>query len=520
MSLAVATPDNLNPRGPSLHWFARHELTLAWRDWAALMSGGRKLKDTALAASLVILALLLHGLGYILLQPVLTGESLQTLQIFFMLSAFLVLAFTMALSQALESVTRAFYARDDLDLILSSPASAARLFAVRITMMALTTFALAALLIAPFINAAAYIDGPAWLAGYAVLLALSAVATAAAVMITMGLLRWVGPRRTRLIAQITAAVVGASFVIGIQVVAIIGFGSMSRFSVLTSADALAALPDTGSWLWLPAKAVMGEAVALLCLSSVCLITFLVSTAYGAKQFGDTVVMALASGEATNLTAKRRAPRRLTSIQAVLIAKEWMLLARDPWLLSQTLMQILYLLPPGLMLYVNFAGKVDVVALVAPVIVMAIGQLAGGLAWLTISGEDAPDLMQSAPVSARQLLLAKVNAVSLIITAIAAPLLLVLMFLSPWGGLMTAFGLLGAAACAVTIQVWFRAQATRRNFRRRHVASKASTFCEAFASILCAAATGLAVIGSPFALATLLLLLLVMGVAWLLSPATP
>ena len=25
----------------TLTWFARHELTLAWRDWAAMMAGGR-----------------------------------------------------------------------------------------------------------------------------------------------------------------------------------------------------------------------------------------------------------------------------------------------------------------------------------------------------------------------------------------------------------------------------------------------------------------------------------------------
>ena len=41
------------------------------------------------------------------------------------------------LSQALESVTRAFYARSDLDLILSSPASARKIFAVRIAAIAL-----------------------------------------------------------------------------------------------------------------------------------------------------------------------------------------------------------------------------------------------------------------------------------------------------------------------------------------------------------------------------------------------
>ena len=34
-------------------------------------------------------------------------------------------------------------------------------------------------------------------------------------------------------------------------------------------------------------------------------------------------------------------------------KEWTLLLRDPWLVSQTLMQLLYLLPPALMLWQAF-----------------------------------------------------------------------------------------------------------------------------------------------------------------------
>ena len=53
--------------------------------------------------------------------------------------------------------------------------------------------------------------------------------------------------------------------------------------------------------------------------------------------------------------------------------------RDPWLLSQTLMQILYLLPPALLLWHSFDGGVSVLLVMVPVLVMASGQLAGGLA---------------------------------------------------------------------------------------------------------------------------------------------
>ena len=52
------------------------------------------------------------------------------------------------------------------------------------------------------------------------------------------------------------------------------------------------------------------------------------------------------------------------------------------------MQLLYLVPPALLLWRNFADSSAALTLITPVIVMAAGQLAGGLAWLTISGEDA------------------------------------------------------------------------------------------------------------------------------------
>jgi ABC-2 type transport system permease protein len=55
-------------------------------------------------------------------------------------------------SQAMERVTRAFYGRADLDLILSSPVTAWRLFAVRIGAIVVTIAAMSLALAAPFIN--------------------------------------------------------------------------------------------------------------------------------------------------------------------------------------------------------------------------------------------------------------------------------------------------------------------------------------------------------------------------------
>ena len=156
----------------------------------------------------------------------------------------LVLSWSLLLSQAMESVTRAFYARSDLDLILTSPVSARKVFAVRMSRIAGASVTIAVLLAAPFINVLAMRGGSRWLAAYGVVAAMGAVATAAALALTIALFRLVGAKRTRLIAQIVAAVIGAAFVIGLQVAAIFSSGSISRFAALQSDWMLAHAPDT------------------------------------------------------------------------------------------------------------------------------------------------------------------------------------------------------------------------------------------------------------------------------------
>ena len=57
------------------------------------------------------------------------------------------------------------------------------------------------------------------------------------------LFRIIGPKRTRLLAQIVAAVIGAAFVIGLQVGAILSYGTMSRIAMLQSDAVLALAPE-------------------------------------------------------------------------------------------------------------------------------------------------------------------------------------------------------------------------------------------------------------------------------------
>ena len=134
--------------GPgTIGWFARHELLLAWRDWAWLLSGGHSRHWGFGAVGLAAVVLFMHMLAWIVLSPAagLTGPPDR--HMLAMIGGTLLLYGSLMLSQAIESITRAFYARGDLDLILSSPAAASRLFAVRIGAMTASIMGMALVLV-------------------------------------------------------------------------------------------------------------------------------------------------------------------------------------------------------------------------------------------------------------------------------------------------------------------------------------------------------------------------------------
>ena len=86
----------------------------------------------------------------------------------------------------------------------------------------------------PFVDVLALNGGVRWFAAFGVVAAIGLSAAAFAIAITILLFRTIGPARTRLIAQILAAVIGAGFVIALQIAAILSYGTLSRFAVLTS----------------------------------------------------------------------------------------------------------------------------------------------------------------------------------------------------------------------------------------------------------------------------------------------
>lgn len=478
----------------SLTWFARHEGRLAWRDALSMMTAGRPDRERRAWIWLGAFAIALHGIAYLLVRNFVTQEMRADLPTLIAVTASILLSGSAMLSQAMESVTRTFYSRTDLELILSAPVKAERLFAVRIGAMALSAAMLSILLMGPFIDVLIWRDGWRWLSAYGVLIAVSLTTTSLAVVITIKLFQWIGPRRTRLAAQITAAIVGGVFVIGLQTAAMFSSGTLSRLSVLQSESVLAHAPRLESALWWPAAAALGNFLDLAWVLAISILIFLAVTARYAPRFAGYVIAATSVAQVTRQTRPDSGRFRVLSPASTLRRKEQLLIMRDPWLISQSLMQLLYLSPPALLLWHNYGSSGGAIVLV-PVLIMTSGQLAGGLAWLTISGEDAPDLVLSAPVSPMRLLRAKAEAVMQCIGIVFFPFIAVLLFISHQQAFYAAGGIAAAALSSIAIQLWFRAQAKRSQFRRRHTSSRIATLAEAIISIAWAGTGAVAVSGS-------------------------
>jgi ABC-2 type transport system permease protein len=504
-------------RAASPAWFARHELRIAWREWQGMMTANNRRRLSTVLISLAVFFLILHLPAYVMVGTFASAHKIVDKATLLTVTISLCLYGSLMLSQAMESVTRAFYARADLDLVLSSPVPPRRAFAVRIAAIAFTVSIMAVLLAGPFVNVLAIEGGPRWLSGYGLAFALGAGAASIAVALTVALFRLLGPRRTRLIAQIVAAVVGAATVIGIQVMAILRYGTLARPGALASDAMLTLAPEADNPVWLPARAVMGDLPALAAVAATCLALLAAAILAFSGRFGEHALAASSIALGPARPRKRRTGFSAVSAATALRRKEWRLLRRDPWLTSQTLTQLLYLLPPALLLSRNFGGAAGSTVIVVLVLVTVAGQLAGGLAWLAISGEDAPDMVASAPIPTGAIRRAKVEAVMGAVAVIFAPILVALAFASLRSAYVAGAGIALATVSSIQVQLWFQSQARRSHFRRRHVSSRVATFAEAFSSFAWAGAAGLAASGAWQAAIAALFALLILAGARAISP---
>ena len=309
-----------------------------------------------------------------------------------------------------------------------------------------------------------------------------------------------------------AAIIGASFMLFVQGYASAPGGARAALMKAMQPEGAAGALD---WrlLWsLPVRAAAGDIPALALWMTIALAFFVITPFALGDRFASAAV---ASAGAPSPSARMRKTRAFSgSLGATMRAKERRLVLRDPWLISQIMLQIVYMLPISFILWRNggLTGSPGVVF--TPLIVVVGAQLAGSLAWLALSGEDAPDLLRAAPVTSRQIQRHKMQAVLTPIAFLLGAPIAALALTSPWSALCAAIFATGAAVSTALLNLWRQSPSRRTMVLHRHSQSKIVGLIEHFLSIVWAVGAVVAVMGSWGALAPVGVACLVL---WLSRP---
>jgi ABC-2 type transport system permease protein len=477
----------------SLAWLVVHDIVLNWRRFADMFG---RLRPAAVLALCIGLLALLHLLAWPIVKWVVrimqeswaTGGQGLTIPFVFTLA--------WMTAQGLIGAARMFHERGSLDLMLASPLPVRRMLAARALAIAASSLGSVAILVLPVANVGAVLDGPGWLLAYPALTGLALIGTAAGLALAVWLFLAFSPRRARLIAQLSAAVVGGAFLLAMQVAALLPAVTRTGIAEALSQSYLAKAVTSISPAWLALVGAALFAAAVLALSEPFRRASL--RAAGAPADADE------SG-----TTRHRALQFGAGVGRTLRRKEWRLLTRDPNLFAQLSLQIIYTVPLAVVL-VRGLEHIPVATALAPAVVVIAAQIAASLTWIAVSGEDAPELIASAPVGRSEVELAKLTSIAVPVLVILVLPLAGLCYLSPQvAGLVLLFAA-GASVSTALLNLWHPMPGNRRGMLRRHSQSKLMALLEHLLAMLWAIAIVFAVIGTtwaalPIALAILLLL---------------
>jgi len=448
----------LRPAPGGFAWLALHEIRLGWR-----------MRPKKGAARWIGYALMLAWLGFgCFLGWVLRDEPIPPLpQIMTGVLAGSIVAFSFMTTQAIIGSQRTLYENGDLDLLFSAPIDGRTILLAKLLgitgSIALTYAVLLLTLVLPI----AILGHPQLFGFVALLVALALAAAAIGLGITLGLAKLAGPRAARTVGQIAAALLGGAFFI-ISQLASHGDKRESSVTILFERFSEQGVGNSGL-SGLPGHAAFGDPIAVIVLLGIGAGLFAVAGMTLQRMFltgyqdgGTRLSRARPTGRATNRLFHAGLFRSV-------FAKEWRLLARDPALIFQILLRMIYLAP---IVFIAF-GRNDQVPMapgLAFASVLLAGQLVGSFAWLTVSAEDAPDLIAVAPVSKATIDRAKLMAAF----AMAAPMGLILPIAialqSPLGALVTLACTAIGGAAAGYIELKLGKPAQRSAFAKRRSGS--------------------------------------------------
>jgi ABC-2 type transport system permease protein len=485
----------LLPAG-SLPWLLAHELRLAYRGRA-----GRARWAPILMLVMLTVMGLVAGLP---LGLYLRGNppGLDPANVM-LVDGLVLFLFCLFISTTLSMTVQAFFERGDFDLVLSSPLPPSRVLFVRCLAVAANPLLLQLAIMTPILLPVAALANPRFLGAYGVLAAAALLSATAGLALAMGLFRLLGPRRTKTVGQVLAAVIGAAVFLTFQIPNLLP-GYAPQFKTVLTAMRASHLFDAASPLSWPARAAFGETVPLAAIFGASLVLFYVLT----RMLGAGFAAAAAAAQGATAEAGRKRDTRplrgfTGGVMRRLMVKELRLIGRDPALISQVLLQVLYFIPMAVVLMrLTFIPSLPVklAAGAAGMVVFFVGQISGSLAWIAVSGEDAPDLIKSAPVGAARARRAKLMSAFLPVMALALAPAGFLFWVHPFAGAMTLLGVAAAAVSVALVTLWYERPQPRSNFRRRGQSSLAVTFGEMGLNFSLMFTTAAAAAGTPWALA--------------------
>ncbi len=449
----------------SIPWLMSHELRLFWRRGQGKSRSGWLLAGFILSVWMVMSFFMFQGLGPRLPPPPYiegSGDGLALAAI----GVAIAFIGSIMMSGAVLAAVDAIYTRNDLDLLLSSPLPAWRILAVRSIAIAINALPIYIGLLGPPLLWLSIFSSPLWLSAIIFLITLAFAATGLALLIVTGLFRLIGPKRTRVLAQIFSAVAGAAIFIGFQFLNLNrrdedGMSQNEVARTILSMDL-----DPNAWWQAPARAFTGDIPSTLAWVVFVALLFPFGVYVFSRRYVSDAAAASAMGSSRKRVADVRVARVRGGLMPTIIRKEIRLLLRDPLLLSQVGLQLIYFLPLAFILFRPGSTMTLDEAAFAPALTIISSTLAASLTWITVSAEDAPDLLASAPVHARLIDRAKLLAAVLPVWALMTIPLIVLWVRDPWAGAWATSGVAVASVCAAMIGLWRRVPASRRDFVRR------------------------------------------------------
>ncbi len=458
--------------GGGLWWLYRHEMRLNWRG-----VGGKRI--WVLAGCITVLWAILHFAAWKMLARV-EGETIPALAWVIAGSVYWFF-FLLMVSQSIAHAVVAVFDRGDLDLLLSSPLPARHVLAVRGFGIASGTVLLPAALLLPLAHVGPWVGRPGLLAIYLSLLSSALLAAAVGIAFTLSLVKAFGARRAKTMAQVLAAFFGAgAFLISQLQTVLSGETKRALMQWAKVESQPGGLLAAESALWWPVRGMQGEGMPLC-------FTLLVGVGAFAGVIG-LMQRRFAAGAQESVTGGTTGRTRMQSgndriafasgAWRLMLVKEWRLLLRDPHIISQTLLQVLYLTP---MLFLAFRSD-KAAFLIVPGIVMIASMLAGNLAWLTMAAEDAPELIGVSPIP--KLRLRMMKAIAAILPASPFVLIPALWWLQKdsYAALTLVVCGAGGLASAALCHLLNPRRGDRKNMRARYQENRLVNFLEALTSM--------------------------------------